>query len=90
MVLNKLNNISKAESLDEMEFMIAELLDADKCQDVRALVAKVAKSKALYEGWDDNYSIPNVNGLGRPLTKYEIEGIMLEDRRSDLKWKRPL
>jgi hypothetical protein len=81
--------IDEAKDFHEMEFIIAELLYNNEDSSFRNLIELLAREKVKKEGWlDCPYSIPNVNGLNRPLTRYEIEEIMLEDKRDEVKRRR--
>jgi hypothetical protein len=68
--------IMETESLADLEFVIAEILiDKEDSNLTRNVVEFYASHKLNRE-----YKIPNVNGMKRPLTKWEIEEIALEDR----------
>lgn len=83
MLLLKVAKLRQAKSFADLEFDIAEMLESHDTEEIRALIQAVATGKMMEEGWGTEYQIPNVNGLKRPLTRYETEEIMREDMRSD-------
>jgi hypothetical protein len=76
-----INEILESKTFDDMEFTIANFLDnREDNKAIRGVIELYATIKCKEEGWKEKYRIPNVNGMKRPLMKWEIEEIMLEDR----------
>lgn len=78
--LYKLSNLFFVKSYIEMELEIADILDMDDSIETRGVITVIATEKCKLENWGESYEIPNINGLKRPLTIYEMEDIMNEDR----------
>ncbi|PTU25905.1 hypothetical protein DA469_21300 [Bacillus subtilis] len=68
----------RSKSIIDMDFMIAELLIKDNSEKTKKKIQFIARIRARLKGWEKNYKIPNINGLGRPLTKYEMLEIVNE------------
>lgn len=68
----------RAKSIIDMDFMIAELMIKDCSEKTKKKIQFIARIRARFKGWEKNYKIPNINGLGRPLTKYEMLEIVNE------------
>jgi hypothetical protein len=79
----KVARIKLSKDLADLDFNVAELLESHDSEEVRIVAENIATEKILEEGWGtERYKIPNVNGLGRPLTRFELEEIMREDMLS--------
>jgi hypothetical protein len=83
MLLHKVASLRQVKDFHEMEYDIAEILESHDSIEIRTLIECVATVKMIDEGWGKEYKIPNINGLKRPLTRYEVEEIMREDMRSE-------
>lgn len=89
MIFDKLlEEILYARSEGEMNLYIGEILVREDTPRIRKAIMLNAEKKIRKEGWGSNYTIPDVNGLGRPLTFDELEEIMDEDAQFHQRRKR--